>query len=212
MNSSTTNQDTGTSGSKTRGIRRLLLASPIKTPSMAKKSEINSWRRESKDDESPKPSPVGSRKPRNLRDAHVPFFVTVMGKGCKILMNVYPNRAGDAEVQLFFNKGRYDDGLQIVRSCLKNMLSVDFDKIIAVNVYRGYYMAVQTDHTQNTVSGYRNNPRYRSNIGHLKYVDIDDIYKFAADNKAVINPKVLYYIEEVKKYIQICKEISSESL
>jgi len=213
---------TGTSGdSPSRGVKQLAASSRI-TRSMSK--ERVSWRRgESKRSEvavSPiKKFHVDRRENRRekilmkceeqAKVKNVPFFITVMGKGGKLLLNVYPNKSGQREVQLFFNKGKYNDGLQIVRSCLRNMLSFDFDKIVVVNVYRGFYMAIQTNHTNESTQGYHTDKKYKNNIGLLEYVDLDDIEEFADECSAIINPKVMSYLDEVRKYIQICKEVTS---
>lgn len=140
-------------------------------------------------------------------EADVPFFVTVLGAKGKLLVNVYPNRNGKREVQLFFNKGKYDDGMQIVRSCLRNMISFNFDKIVAVNVFRGFYLAVQTDHTNESTHGYSTNPKYKNNIGLLEYVDIEYLQEFADDCNATISPKLIQYCDEFRSYIQTCREM-----
>ena len=174
-----------------------------------------SWRSDEK-------TPVSSPKPtfhhdprRDLvlrikekpKEAGVPFFITVMGENGKLLLNVYPNRSGKREVQLFFNKGKYNDGLQIVRSCLRNMLSFDFKQIVAVNVFRGFYLAVQTSHNNESTQGYHTDSKYKNNIGLLEYVDMDNLQEFADDCNAVINPKLKQYCDEVRAYIQTCKDI-----
>lgn len=142
-------------------------------------------------------------------EADVPFFVTVLGAKGKLLVNVYPNRNGKREVQLFFNKGKYDDGMQIVRSCLRNMISFNFDKIVAVNIFRGFYLAVQTDHTNESTHGYSTNQKYKNNIGLLEYVDIDYLQEFADDCNATISPKLVQYCDEFRSYIHICTEIAN---
>jgi hypothetical protein len=147
------------------------------------------------------------RTKENPKEVRVPFFITVMGANGKLLLNVYQNRSGKREVQLFFNKGKYDDGLQIVRSCLRNMLSFDFKQIIALNVFRGFYLAVQTSHNNESTQGYQTDVKYKNNIGLLEYVAMDNLHEFAKDCNAVINPKLEQYFGEVRDYIQTCKDI-----
>lgn len=195
------------------GLRGLNLKnrSPEVALSMARKKPIPSQRKDIPVSSSM--TPAERRKiileKMDAKEKHVPFFTTVMGKGGKILLNVYPNRSGRREVQIFFNKGRYDDGLQIVRSCLRNMLSVEFQKIVAVNVYRGFFIAIQTNHTDDSINGYHTDKKYKSNIGLLEFVDLDYVEKFAEDCDAVISPKVLSYLDEVRKYVNICKDVAS---
>jgi hypothetical protein len=141
-------------------------------------------------------------------ETYVPFFITVMGENGKLLLNVYANQKGKREVQLFYNKGNYNDGLQIVRSCLRNMLSFDFKNIVALNVFRGFYLAVQTCHNKESIRGYYTNPKYKNNIGLLEYVDMNDIHAFAKDCNAIVNPKLEQYCEELLDYIQTCKNIA----
>lgn len=171
-----------------------------------------SWR---KHDLSVSPLPPEQKVSQNYKfkkskDPHVPFFITVMGKDGKLLLNVVPDKKRRKEVQIFYNKGRSDDGLQVVRSCLRNMLSIDFEKIIAVNVYKGYYLAIQTNHTNHNTRWYHTDPRYKSNIGILEYVSLDDINEFANECNATIGPKIVNYFDEVSNYIHICQEIASE--
>jgi alpha-L-fucosidase len=142
------------------------------------------------------------------KDVRVPFFITVMGENGNLLLNVYQKHDGKREVKLFFNRGKYDDGLQIVRSCLRNMLSFDFKQIIALNVFRGFYLAVQTSHNNESTQGYQTDTKYKNNIGLLEYVSMDNLYEFAKDCNAVINPKLEQYFREVRDYIQICKDIN----
>lgn len=144
----------------------------------------------------------------NVHEKHVPVFTTVMGKGGKILLNVYPNNQGQREVQIFFNKGRRGDGRQLSRSCLRNMLSIDFQKVIAVNAYHGFFLAIQTSHSDESVHGYHTDKKYKSNIGLLEYVALDDIEDFADECSAIISPKVREYLDEVRNYIDICKEVA----
>jgi hypothetical protein len=148
------------------------------------------------------------RNRENTKEPDVPFFVTVMGENGKLLFNVCTNRNGDREVQLFFNKGKYNDGLQIVRSCLRNMLSFNFIQIVAINVFRGFYLAVQTNHNNESTQGYNTDSKYKNNIGLLEYIDPQNLQEFADDCKAKINPKLKQYCEEILIYIKMCKDIA----
>lgn len=148
------------------------------------------------------------RAKENFKSIEVPFFITVMGKNGKLLLNVCIDQRDKKDVKLFFNTGKYDDGLQIVRSCLRNMLSFDFKNIVALNAYRGFYLAVQTSHDNSSIRGYNTDPKYKNRIGLLDYVDIDDIQEFAYNCNSHITPKLSQYCEEVRNYIRTCKEIA----
>lgn len=217
---------TDNSSDSLRGISILLSSSSRITRSMPR--EQVSWRKpETKDEpdlnkDSLKKFSVDMRVNRRekilrkceekFKSSRVPFFITVLGKDGKILLNVYPNRNGRREVQLFFNKGRYDDGLQIVRSCLRNMLSFDFKKIVTINSYHGFFLAVQMNHTNESTQGYRTDKKYKNGIGLLEFVDLDEIEEFAEECSALINPKVILYLEELRKYVCICKEVAGLQL
>lgn len=149
-----------------------------------------------------------SAKPEKCEKAMSPFLVTVMGAGGKLLLNVVENGRNQREIKIFCNTGRVDDGLQITRSCLRNMLSVEFNEMVCVNAFKGYYLAVQTTHTDQNTRWYATVHRYKSNIGNLSYVAVQDIGQFASDHGARIGAKIIDYLDEVEKYIKVCCDIA----
>jgi hypothetical protein len=88
------------------------------------------------------------------------------------------------------------------------MLSREFDRIVALNVYNGFFLAVQTEHDNIDVHTYQAHVRYSSNIGHLEYVHIENIREYADMHNASVNAKVLQYVEVLKKYIDVSREIT----
>ena len=137
------------------------------------------------------------------------FFSTIMGRGGKVLLNIVVNKYGDRDVQLFHNRGVINDGLQISRSCLKNMVSYNFDNVVCINSYYGFYLAIDTTHSNENIPNYETNKKYISKIGLLEYVDICEIYEFAGTHDAFVSKKIQCYISELKKYVANCKKVAS---
>lgn len=140
----------------------------------------------------------------------VPYLITVMGKSGKLLLNIAPETKRKRELQLFFNRGRVDDGIQSTRSALRNMLSIEFNNIVCINAFKGYYLAVQPDHTDQDIPWYNTAPRYKSNIGSLQYVALEQIAMFANENQVVMGPRFVSYIDEVEQYFKLCSIVSAE--
>ena len=163
-----------------------------------------SWRAHVDKDETPVPRPI--------EKAMTPYFITVMGRGGKLLLSLCQvpgeERRRGLELQIFHNRGKVDDGIQVTRSCLRNMLSCEFDKVVCVNAYRGYFLAIQADHDAHNIMGYRTNPKYKSCIGALEFVALEDIVAHAAKNKALVGPKLASYLDEVENYFNICREVA----
>jgi hypothetical protein len=147
-----------------------------------------------------------------VEKAMTPYFITVMGRDGKLLLSLCQapgdERRRGLELHIFHNKGKVDDGIQVTRSCLRNMLSCEFDKVVCINAYRGYFLAVQTDHDARNIMWYRTNPRYKSSIGALEYVALEDIGEYASKHKALVGPKLASYLDEVENYFNICKEVA----
>jgi hypothetical protein len=150
--------------------------------------------------------------PRPIEKAMTPYFITVMGRDGKLLLSLGQSPREDCrrslELQIFHNKGKVDDGIQVTRSCLRNMLSCEFDKVVCINAYRGYFLAVQTDHDARNIMWYRTNPRYKSSIGVLEYVSLADIGEYASKHDALVGPKLASYLDEVENYFNICREVT----